>query len=284
MRRFPRFFLESFPENPVELSLLFCKKFQIFRKGEKVGVGVSGGRDSVFLLHALSFFRSKFGLSEVVCLHFNHRTRGWQSDRDEEFVREMCARLGVPFFSERAPTQLSSEDEMRKERYKFFGRASRELNLDKVATAHNLDDLFETFLLNLKRGGGFMSAIGIYPINYDLCDVPVVRPILPVKRMAISAYLASKGVNYVEDTSNIDIRFSRNRLRMVLSLLPDDLYSAILSGFLRFWLNLLSVLDFIDETYERDPASVPEVIRKQMELYRRFGEFSYEELKRSFTS
>ncbi|MCS7214064.1 MAG: tRNA lysidine(34) synthetase TilS [Candidatus Calescibacterium sp.] len=279
--KFPRDFFESFPQDPVDLSLLFCKKFELFSPGDIVGVGVSGGKDSMFLLNILTFFRSRFGIKEVICLHFNHGTRGPESDRDEQFVRDTCNELGIRFFCKRAQKELRSEDQMRQERYSFFSDAADELSLTKIATAHNLDDLFETFLINIKRGGGFMSALGIYPVNMNLCNVPVVRPILPVKRKSILEYIKQKNIGYVEDTSNIDIRITRNRLRMILSLLPEDLYNSILSGFFKFWLNLYSISHFLIEIYEKKKEDLPPTIKKQIELYRETGEVKYENLKRS---
>lgn len=284
MKAFPKLFMESFPEDPIELSVLFCKKFGIFEKGDRVGVGVSGGRDSVFLLHMLSLFRSRFGISKTVCLHFNHGTRGGESDRDEKFVRSLCEEMKVDLVCKRSEVRLASEDEMRKERYKFFSEAAQELSLTKIATAHNLDDLFESFLLNLKKGGGFMSAIGIYPVNYNLCTIPVVRPILPIRKSSITKYLKSKNIKYVEDTTNLDIKILRNRIRMILNLmLPEDVYNSIISGFFRFWLNFYSICEFLADTFEKNPEELPVVIRKQIELYRKSDRFSFEDLKRSFT-
>lgn len=284
MKKSSKYFFESFPENPVELSVIFCKKFEIFSKKENLGVGVSGGKDSVFLLHMLTSFRSKFGIGEIFCLHFNHQARGKESDRDEEFVRRFCQDIGVRFVSGKAQKELKTEDEMRKERYNFFSKAAQELKLTKIATAHNLNDLFETFLINLKRGGGFMSAIGIYPINLSLCSVPVVRPILCVKRSSIENYIRENKLSYVEDSSNIDIKMLRNRIRITLSLLSDEIYDNILSGFFKFWLNLYAVSDFLSSTYDKKPETLPEVIRKQIEIYRKYGKVEYETLKREIKS
>lgn len=276
-----KFFFESFPQNPVVLSVMFCKKFGIFSPGDKVGVGVSGGKDSIFLLHILTFFRSKFGIKDVLCLHFNHGTRGKESDKDEEFVKKFCEDIGVKFIGEKTRIELKTEDEMRKVRYDFFSKSAKEFKLDKIATAHNLDDLFETFLINLKRGGGFMSAIGIYPININLCAVPVVRPIICVKRKSIEKYIKENRLSYVEDSSNLDIKILRNRIRMTLSLLPDEIYDSILLGFFKFWLNLYATSDFLSDTYNKNPEILPEVIKKQIEIYKKFGNVEYEILKRN---
>jgi len=227
------FFFESLPSDPILMTTIFSKKLSLFEKGDIVLVGLSGGRDSVFLTYVLSTYKSKFGISEVVAAHFNHMTRGRESERDEKFSVSFCEKLGIKIIIGRATLPLKSEDEMRRERYKFFEETAKKCEATKIATAHTLDDNFETFLINLARRKGFFS-FGISPKNYSLCSVPVVRPLLSVKRSSIENYLKSKNINFVSDTSNINLKYLRNRIRASLSLIPQDIYDSILEGFLRF--------------------------------------------------
>lgn len=278
----PSFFFEYSGDDPVMRSLVFSRKFSLFEKGDKVVVGVSGGRDSVFLLHLLLNFRSKFGVSDVICAHFNHMLRGKESERDEIFVRNLSEKLGVPCFVGRAERKLSSEDEMRKARYDFLGYVASQNGATKIATAHTLDDQFETFIINLIRGGGLFSSLGIRPFNRGLTSVPVVRPLLSVRRIDIEKFIFEHKIefDYVEDSTNIDVSILRNKVRAFLSLLPDEIYSKMLSGFFKFWLNLFAVLDLIYSLHKRG-ENIPDFIKKHIESYERYGEtLDFETLKK----
>lgn len=142
---------------------------------------VSGGADSVCLLHAMLRGEYSNGLS-ITAAHFNHMLRGEEADRDEEFVRALCTRMGVPFYSERCDVagyaqkhRMSTEMAARELRYRWLYRLAEELNANYIATAHNADDNAETLLLNLVRGTGLSGASGIPPVRGRL-----IRPLLYV--------------------------------------------------------------------------------------------------------
>lgn len=275
------FFFEYSGDDPVMRSLIFSRKFSLFEKGDKVVVGVSGGKDSVFLLHLLLNFRSKFGVSEVICAHFNHMSRGKESERDEKFVRNLSEKLGVPCVVGRAERKLRSEDEMRKARYEFLGTIASQTGATKIATAHTLDDQFETFIINLIRGGGLFSSLGIRPINFGLTPVPVVRPLLSVRRSDIEKFIREHKIEHIEDSTNIDISILRNMVRAFLSLLPDEIYLKMLSGFFRFWLSLYAVLDFIYLLHKKGDKNIPDFIKNYIESYEKYGEnLTFEVMKR----
>ncbi len=293
----PRFFFEYSGDDPVMRALIFSRKFSLFEKGDSVVVGVSGGRDSVFLLHLFLLFRSKFGISEVICAHFNHMTRGSESERDEFFVKALAERLGLKCVVGRATRKLCSEAEMREERYEFLGSVASDMGASKIATAHTLDDQLETFIINIIRGGGLFSSLGIRPFNLDLVKrrvplnktitvdkpIAVVRPLLSVRRSDIERFLRERKIDYIEDITNIDISFLRSKVRAFLSLLPDELYSKMLDGFFRFWLNIFAVLDFIHSLYKERKDIIPDFISKQIELYEKYGDLDYETFKRNIT-
>ena len=183
---------------------------------------VSGGRDSMAMLHLLSALAREGGF-QVAAAHFNHRLRP-TAGRDEGFVRDWCREQGIPLtcgagdvadFAAREG--LGIEDAARKLRYAFLESAARDMGADHIATAHHREDNAETVLLHLLRGTGLQGLGGIAPVRGA-----IVRPLLETSRAEIDAYAARNSVPYVEDESNRDTRFTRNRLRLeVLPLLEE---------------------------------------------------------------
>jgi tRNA(Ile)-lysidine synthase len=195
------------------------KKYDMLRKGEHVLVGVSGGADSVALLAVLNRLRPLYGLA-LTAAHFNHRTRGAESDRDEAFVRALCKSLGIALVSgslrEGArPRGLSMEDFLRRERYAFFEKGRQRSGADRIALGHHQNDQAETVLMNMIRGAGLSGLAGIPPVRNAL----FIRPLIECTRREIVDYLAAEGLSFVVDSSNTDERFLRNRVRS--SLLPE---------------------------------------------------------------
>lgn len=188
--------------------------------GSRVLCAVSGGADSMCLLHMLSQ-REDISLTAA---HFNHQLRGEESDRDEAFVRDVCARRNIPLtvgrgdvkaFSERE--SLSLEEGGRILRYAFLEGAAQTEDCGLIATAHNADDNLETMLLNLTRGTGLSGLAGIPPQRGN-----IVRPLLTTTRREIEEYLRLYSLPHVEDSTNADEAYSRNKMRrQVLPLLEE---------------------------------------------------------------
>ena len=179
--------------------------------GSRVLCAVSGGADSMCLLHLLS---QRKDLS-LVAAHFNHQLRGEESDRDEAFVREVCGEWRIPLTVGRGDVnafamreKLSLEEAGRTLRYAFLSQAAEMEGCDLIATAHNADDNAETMLLSLIRGTGLTGLTGIPPRRENL-----VRPLLDMTRRDILTYLEGHGIPHREDSSNRDERYTRNRLR-----------------------------------------------------------------------
>jgi tRNA(Ile)-lysidine synthase len=184
-------------------------------RGGRVAVALSGGPDSVALLHLLRELEPAGELAVVGTAHLNHGLRGADSDEDEQFCREMSAGLGLPLDVERADVRAlarerkrSIEDAARLARYAFLERAAARLAADVVAVGHSRDDQAETFLLRLFRGAGPRGLAGILPRAGR-----VVRPLLDVARAELRAYVAERGIEYREDATNADVRIPRNRVR-----------------------------------------------------------------------
>ena len=188
--------------------------------GSRVLCAVSGGADSMCLLHMLSQREDIF----LTAAHFNHQLRGEESDRDEAFVRDVCARWNIPLtvgrgdvkaFSEREG--LSLEEGGRILRYAFLEGAAQTESCGLITTAHNADDNLETMLLNLTRGAGLSGLAGIPPQRGN-----IVRPLLTTTRREIEEYLRLYSLPHVEDSTNTDEAYSRNKMRrQVLPLLEE---------------------------------------------------------------
>jgi tRNA(Ile)-lysidine synthase len=182
------------------------QRYGMIPAGRRIGVAVSGGADSVFLLHALH----ELGLAATV-LHINHGLRGAESDRDEEFVRDLAARCGLSIHVFVAPVFTgNTEQEARRFRYDFFAEHIAAGHCEAVATGHTLDDQAETVLYRFLRGAGTAGLSGIRPVT----ESGIVRPLIELRRDEIRAWLEERSFAWREDRSNLDAEFARNRIRL----------------------------------------------------------------------
>ena len=173
-------------------------------------VALSGGADSTALLHALK----QLGHRLCAC-HVNHGLRGEEADADARHAAAFAESLGVPLVERRADVKsfarerkLSLETAAREVRYALLAEAAAKLHADRIATGHTADDQAETVLLNLLRGAGPSGLAGIPPVRGN-----IIRPLLGLARAEVLEYCAAAGLGYREDKSNLDRRFTRNRIR-----------------------------------------------------------------------
>ena len=190
------------------------EKLYLPRKGGRVLCAVSGGADSVCLLHLLHSHASMLGI-EVFAAHFEHGIRGEESRRDADFVKKLCSEMGVELVLSHGDTpgyarekHMGMEEAARTLRYRFLEDTADKLGCDCITTAHNANDNTETVLFNLSRGSGAKG----------LCGIPrergrLIRPLLNVTRQEIEAYLAENSLAYVTDSSNLADDYSRNLIR-----------------------------------------------------------------------
>lgn len=190
-------------------------RYNMLPRGSRVAVAVSGGPDSVCLLHVLVELAPAFEASLSVA-HLNHQLRGAESDEDERFVAGLAVGMGLPFFRANADIAAAKdnlEQAGRRARRAFFAG----LKADRVALGHTRDDQAETVLFRLLRGSGLRGLAGIYPVTAG--DIGYIRPLIDVTRAEVVEFLRARGIEWREDSSNLDPRFARNRIRR--SLLPQ---------------------------------------------------------------
>ena len=202
------------------------KKFEMLSPSDRVVVGVSGGPDSIALLHILKELIPQLKISLSIA-HLNHGFRGKESDRDAEYVQELALELGLPVIVESRDVPafikeegLSPEDGARRARYDFFARVVKRVKANKVALGHNADDQAETVLMRLLRGSGREGLGGIPPVR-ELkpgSKVKVIRPLIEATREEVEEYLKEQGIKSRLDASNIEPVYLRNKIR--LKLLP----------------------------------------------------------------
>jgi len=176
--------------------------------GDRILVALSGGADSVALLHALA----RLDGYRLTAAHFNHGLRGPESDRDEQFVRELCQRLKLDLIVERTDRLHGSanlEERARDLRHEFLNRAADHSDARSIAIAHHADDQAETVMMRLLRGAGAAGLAAMSPAGPGR----IVRPMLALHRGQILVYLAAIGAPYVADSSNLSPAFLRNRIR-----------------------------------------------------------------------
>jgi tRNA(Ile)-lysidine synthase len=202
----------------IERIIRTIERERMFGPGMPVGVAVSGGADSVCLLHALLEVGPRWDLRLTV-LHLNHGLRGEESDRDEAFVREMAARAGLPVLVEswnrRGAGSRNLEEAARDARLAFFARAMASGAVERVAVGHTRSDQAETVLFRFLRGAGTAGLAGIRPAT----STGIVRPLIGIDRDEIERFLRERGVAWREDASNLSPEFARNRIRH--DLLPQ---------------------------------------------------------------
>lgn len=198
----------------LEAAKALSTEYDMLPRGGAVLCAVSGGADSMCLLHLLHTWAEEGGF-RVCAAHYHHGMRGEAADADAAFVSDWCAGRGIPCVVERGEVYaeaerrgLGVEETGRQLRYEFLRRTAAELGCDRIATAHNADDNLETLLLHLARGAGLHGLAGIPPRRGE-----IVRPLLTTPRAAIEAYLEARQIPHVEDATNTDEYYARNRIR-----------------------------------------------------------------------
>lgn len=219
------------------------KEWNMLTGGETVLCAVSGGADSMAMLHLLLDLKDELDLKLAVA-HMDHGLRGAESRRDHDFVKALAGRLGVRFVSRRlkkgevTSTGGSPQDAARKIRYAFFEEAASRCKADKVALGHTLDDQAETVLMRLMKGTSLSGLTGIPPVR----DI-FIRPLIQTSREEVEKYLRSAGVSNVTDSTNLTPKYLRNSVRLELIPLIEKKYNPSIKESLARTAAILSVDD-----------------------------------------
>lgn len=209
--------------------LEFCERNSLLSQNDHIVVGVSGGFDSLCLLHLLKTCSARFALKLTVA-HLNHQLRGGEAQLDEQFVRDTAGRWELPLVVDRQPVaelaaqhRQSIEEAARQVRYDFLQGVARKVGANKIAVGHNADDQAETVLMHFLRGTGLSGLRGMLPIvqvepgsgpgTEGMAGLWLIRPLLETSRVEIEAYCQAHHLTPRQDQSNVDITFFRNRLR-----------------------------------------------------------------------
>ena len=227
----------------------FSHQNSLWKKGDKIVVGVSGGADSVCLFHIFLFLAKKYDFSLHVA-HVNYGLRGQASDLDEKFVRDLAEKnaLEISVFRAEKPLKKANlENSLRKVRYDFFEKIRKELNFDHIAVAHNQDDQAETVLLRLIRGSGMEGISSIKAKNGK-----IIRPLLATSRKEIIAYLRSQKIKFRTDKTNLEPVFNRNKVRLgLIPYLEKNFNPAAKETLANFAQTAAEDYDFIDAAAKR---------------------------------
>jgi len=204
----------------------------MFEKNDRVLIGVSGGPDSIALLHLLMRFAPRHSL-ELGAAHLNHSLRGTMSDNDAAFVSSHTQAIGLNCYCRKTDIRmyqhrhkLSFEHAARRVRYRFLIQTAQKEGFNKIALAHHCDDNAELILMNLLRGSGPLGLAGIPPVrNAAGPQIKIVRPLIDVSKKNILAYLNESHLPYVTDGSNADTHYKRNHIRHKLIPLLQASYN-----------------------------------------------------------
>ncbi|MCR5283069.1 MAG: tRNA lysidine(34) synthetase TilS, partial [Lachnospiraceae bacterium] len=213
----------------------YCRVNEMFARRDHVLVALSGGGDSVCLLHMLLSLRDVLGI-RISAAHIHHGLRE-SANRDAEFAKELCEAAGIDFYTERVDVRNKAESEgkgieeaARELRYEQLWRIAEAAGADKLAVAHHMEDQAETLLFSLCRGSGIRGMAGMHPVSGRL-----VRPLLCLKKEEILLFLSQSGLSYMTDETNADMAYTRNRIRtQILPLMCEEVNAGAVSHMARF--------------------------------------------------
>lgn len=232
----------------------YIKDNNLIKEKDKVLVALSGGPDSVCLLHILHRLKNVLNI-ELGAIHINHMLRGEESDNDEKYIGQLCDKLGINYYVKRIDieyisksTNVSLEVAGRNERYKAFEEIRKDNGYNKVAVAHNSNDQAETILMRMMRGTGLEGLTGIKAKRED----GIIRPILCLNRSEIEIYCEENKLNPRIDASNYERIYSRNKVRLdILPYMKENFNRDIVDTLNRMALILQKDNDFIEEYSKR---------------------------------
>lgn len=231
-------------------TLNYIKEYSMIKEGDKVLVALSGGPDSVCLLHLLHSLKDELKI-ELFAAHVNHLIRGDEAFNDENYAKELCESLDVKFFVKRVRVEdiakekgISTEMAGRDERYAFFNEIKESEKITKIAIAHNANDQAETLIMRIMRGTGLEGLVGIRPVRDNL----YIRPILSLTREEIENYCEINLLNPRIDKTNLEEVYSRNKVRLkAIPFIKENFNQDIVNTLNRLSQTAMVDSEFIDE-------------------------------------
>jgi tRNA(Ile)-lysidine synthase len=243
----------------IDKVLAAAKVHNMFEVGDKVIVAVSGGPDSICLLHILNRLKEELKLT-LYAAHVNHCLRGEEADKDEEYVKEFCKDLDIECFSLRVDIKrlaeergLSTESAAREARYEFFDELLINLGAQKIALAHNANDQAETVLMRIMRGTGMEGIVGIKAVRGNI----FVRPLINIKRESIEIYCEENKLQPRIDKTNLENIYTRNKIRLELLPYIKENFNS----------DIVSTLNRLADTISRDNEYLEESANKKYKNY-----------------
>ncbi len=240
---------------PEQRALQFIRQHRLMNTGETLVVAVSGGPDSVCMLHILSKLQPELDI-KLHSAHLNHRLRGAESRADAEYVAELAQRLGIPATIEerdvpayRAEHRLSLEEAAREVRYVFLAEVAKKVGASRVAVGHTVDDHLETIIMHIIRGTGITGLRGLQPVTefrLPRVNVTVVRPVLSLSREKTAEYCRQNRLEPCLDASNLWLKPLRNRVRLELLPLLKSYNPGVTDSLLRLSRLATDDLEYID--------------------------------------
>lgn len=198
-----------------EKAIKTIKKYNLIEEHDKIVIGVSGGPDSMALLYLLNDIKEELDF-KIFVAHVNHGIRKDEADEDERFVKNICGKLSVPFYSIKVnmdeyakKNKLTSEEAGRAIRYNFFNKILKDIGGSKIAVAHNKNDQAETLLMRFFRGTGIEGLKGM-----DYKNKNIIRPLLDISREEIEKYCSSNNIETRTDWTNLEPIYGRNKIRL----------------------------------------------------------------------
>lgn len=244
-------------------------KYNLIEDGDKIVLGLSGGPDSVCLLHILYRLKEKMNI-EVYAAHLNHQIRGLEAQKDALYISQICEDLGITSFvkainvPEYCKEQgVSLEEGARTLRYEMFDEIKQKTKSNKIAIGHNRNDQAETVLMRIMRGTGLQGLRGIEYIR----DNKIIRPILDIERSEIEAYCEKYELNPRIDKTNLESIYTRNKIRLeLIPYMKDNFNPNVIESIVRMTNSLKSDSDYIDLEAERSFKAVSTLKEDSVEI------------------
>jgi len=237
----------------IEKVINTIEKNTMFNKGDKVIVAVSGGPDSICLLHLLNQLSKQLEITLIVA-HVNHCLRGVEADKDQEFVHNFCEDFKIECYSKRIDVNkiaeinnVSGETAGRDARYEYFNELKDKFKANKIALAHNANDQAETIFMRIIRGTGLEGLTGIKPVR----DHVFVRPLINITRNEIEEYCSINNIIPRIDKTNLETIYTRNKIRLeLIPYIEKNFNSDIINGLIRLGDTAKKDNDFIEKQVE----------------------------------